>query len=223
VTQNLAGALLDPRFTAFVTRVTPATNPADLARVEALLQQSAADGMRGLNPASAYGAIVDIRAVNTGRLVVRGVDLQASHRLDVGGRRRALCPSSCWLIDYGQPLTPTSPGEPLAGVATYPARFRGRASLDWTRGPLGIGAAVNRMSAFHDVQGRRIDGLITLDLQARVAAPPWPFEGTTLSLYVRNVFDTPPPFYDNPFGYAFDPGNAEVIGLCVAIQLARRW
>ncbi|HEX2558935.1 TonB-dependent receptor [Phenylobacterium sp.] len=223
VTQNLAGALLDTRFTPFVRRVQPATDAADLALVSALLDQPAADRIRGLNPVTAYGAVVDIRAVNTGGLTVSGLDIQASWTTRAFGGDLSLGLTGSQLLDYIQSLTPTSPGIELAGLATYPADLRLRATADWTRGPLSLGAAVNHLSGFDDAGGRPIDSHTTLDLQAKLAAPTGRFEGTTLSLFVRNVFDTPPPFYDNPFGYAFDPSNADIIGRFVAVQLTRRW
>ena len=138
----------------------------------------------------------------------------------VAGPPLAAC-WSCWRVRSSR-IT-TSAVIERVGVANFPVKFRGRATADWTRGPLSLGAAVNHLSSFHDAAGRSIDPHTTVDLQAKVTAPAGLFEGTTLAVIVRNAFDEAPPFYDNPFGYAFDPSNADIIGRFVAVQLTRRW
>ena len=224
VFQNLAGALSDPRFVDFVQRITPATNPADLARISALLNDPAAAAARGLNPATSYLAIVDIRAVNTGELMVNGLDLQASyHGVHAFGGELAFDGTLSRLFKYSEALTPTSAPISLLGQVIYPAKLRGRLSTDWTRGGFSLGATVNYLGAFHDTTGARIDDQTTLDLQARVELPASVMQKTALTLTVRNVFDTAPPFYNNPLGYAFDAANADVVGRFVALQLTRSW
>jgi iron complex outermembrane receptor protein len=222
VQQNVAGALSDPRFVDFVRRISPAANPADLALVNAVLAEQAADGIRGLNPPSAYGAIVDIRAVNSSALEVEGLDLQATYQREAWGGRLSAGLNASRLFRYEQSLTPTTAPFDLVGLATYPAKLRGRATLDWSRDRFGLGTALNYIAAFHDTTGARIESQTTLDLQVRLI-PPKPFTNTTLLLTVRNAFDTGPPFYNNPLGYAFDPGNADPIGRFVALQLSKTW
>jgi iron complex outermembrane receptor protein len=223
VLQNLANALTDPRFVDFVKRIQPDSNPADLALINSLLSAPAASGVIGLNPAANYRAIVDIRAVNTGELDVEGLDLQAAYRFDALGGRFNLAGNASRLFRYDQALTPTASAQSLLGQVTYPAKLRARASGDFTRGAWSLGAAVNYLSAFHDTLGQRIDDQTTLDVQGRLDRPEGRFGNSTLTLIVRNVFDTAPPFYNNPFGFAFDPGNADPIGRFVAVQLSKRW
>ena len=47
--------------------------------------------------------------------------------------------------------------------------------------------------------------------------------GLTVGLNARNVFNTAPPFYNNPLGYGFDATNADVIGRFVSLQLTKSW
>lgn len=223
VQENLTGALTDPRFTDFVRRVDPATSLADLALVNATLALPFVAGSALLNPPASYVAIVDLRTVNTGQLRIRGLDLQASHALSAWGGRLTLSGDATRILDYDQRLTPNAPGVDLAGIATYPAKLRGRLSADYQRSALGGGVALNYVGRFRDRVGARVDDLVTVDLQMRAQAPAGRFEGTTLSLYVRNVFDKAPPFYNNPFGYAYDPANADVVGRFVRLQLTRSW
>lgn len=224
VLQNLINALVDPRFAAFVRRIQPDSNAADLALITSLLNDPAAGGVSGLNPPNTYRAIVDLRVVNTSELHVKGLDVEAAYRVDALGGRVDIAANISRLFSYAQALTPSSSSQELLGLVGLPAKLRGRASADWTRGSVGLGAAVNYLDGARDSTGRRVKAQATVDLQARLAArDERRFAGTTLSLQVRNVFDTDPPFYNNPFGFAYDPANAEPIGRFVALQLARRW
>src|SRR5204862_55457 len=63
----------------------------------------------GVFPPSAFVAIVDARYVNTGRLDVRGLDLEAAYGVDLAGGRLDLAGTASHLLRYGQQLTPTSP------------------------------------------------------------------------------------------------------------------
>lgn len=223
VLQNLVNALVDPRFVDFVRRIQPDSNAADLALITSLLNDPAAAAIRNLNPPATYRAIVDIRAVNTSALHVRGLDLQGSYGFDALAGRIDLRANVSRLFTYAQALTPNSPSQDLAGLATFPAKLRGRASAGWARGPFGVEAAVNYVGSLRDSTGARVKAQATLDLQARVAPRDGRLQGTALTLLVRNLFDTHPPFYNNPFGFAYDPANAEPIGRYVAVQLTHRW
>jgi outer membrane receptor protein involved in Fe transport len=224
VANNRLAALVDPAFAAFVQRIAPATNPADLALITALLADPATSTAQGAFPATDYGAIVDQRYVNTAGLKVAAIDVQASWSGAAWGGRLTLGANASRLLRYEQRLTPTSGTSDLVGRATYPAKFRARVAADWTRGALGLGATVNSQSGFRDALGTSIAGQTTLDLRGRLTLPgPGVWAGTGLSLSVRNVFDKAPPFYDNPFGFGFDPASADVVGRFVAIELSRSW
>lgn len=224
VTQNLAGALTDPRFAPFVRLISPASSAADRQLIERLLADPATTTSQGVFPPEAYGAIVEVRNVNTGALEVEGIDLQASLGRDMAGGRLTLTANASWLLDHRQQLTPTSGWQELAGVATYPARFRGRVAADWARGGLGLGLVANRSAEARDALGATIEGFTTFDAYGRLAGDlggRW--EGLTLALNVRNLFNQGPPFYDNALGFAFDAGAYDPIGRFVSLQLTRRW
>lgn len=223
VSENIGGLFTDPRFAAYVRRVSPATNPADLAAVKAALALPIADGSTTLTAPTDYGAIVELRAVNTGQLRIRGVDVQASQELAALGGRLTLSADATRLFDYDQRLTPNAPAIDLAGVATYPAKLRGRLAADYVRGPVSGGLAVNYTGRFHTLAGGRVADHTTLDLRLQLQGPAGPLKDTTVGLAVRNLFDNAPPFYDNPVGYAFDPANADIIGRFITLQLTRSW
>jgi iron complex outermembrane receptor protein len=224
VLANVLGALSDPTLSHFVTRIDPAHNAADLARITALLANPATSTLTGVFPPTAYGAIVETGYVNTATLNVEGFDMSAAYRIEVGGDQIALATNATYMLDYQQQVTPTSPLVQKVGVAGFPVRVRSRTTIDWSRGRLGADLALNYVSAYHDPLGTRIGAQPTVDLQLRLAAADtgvW--RGVTASLNVRNLFDRAPPFYDNPFGVGFDPTNAEPIGRFVFVQLTRAW
>jgi iron complex outermembrane receptor protein len=222
VAQNLAGALSDPRFVSFIQRLDPAHNPADLAKVQALLASPATLGTT--IPAQSFAAIIDLRLVNTGVLDVSGFDLSGSYGLPAFGGHLSLAANGSRLLTYSQRLTPNAPSADLVGHATYPAKLKTRLTADWSRGPATVGVALNTVSAFTDSVGSHIAGQATVDLQGRLIGPRdsrW--AGLTLAVNVRNLFDKAPPFYDNPLGLAYDPANGDVIGRFVSLQLTKAW
>jgi outer membrane receptor protein involved in Fe transport len=224
VLANLAGALTDPTLASFVTRVSPGTNPADLALVNALLASPAASRIAGLFPASAYGAVVDNRYVNTTTLHVRGFDLIAAYAFDVGGDRISLTGNGTYLSDYDQQITPTSATVNDIGIAGFPVRFRGRAMAEWTRDRVTAGLAFNYISAYRDLFGVKIADQPTFDAQLRLApAESGIAKALAVTLNIRNLFDRAPPFYNNLAGVAYDPTNADPIGRFVSVQFTRVW
>lgn len=222
VAQNTGTVLSDPRFAMFVQRINPQSNADDLALIKRLLADPAT--IASSNPPENYRAIVDIRLVNTGALLVDGVDLTGTYDRDAFGGRLTLGGNLSRLLDYEEKLTPAAAATELAGVATYPAKLRARLTADWTRGSWSGGLALNRTSGFKSTTGASIDGQTTVDLQARWRPEPAsPWAGLSATLIVRNLFDRDPPFYDNPFGFAYDPASGDPIGRFVALQLDRRW
>lgn len=224
VLANLVGALTDPTLASFVTRVSPGTSPADLALVNAILASPAAARIAGLFPASAYGAVVDNRYVNTTTLHVQGFDIAGAYAFDVGGDRVSITGNGTYLSDYDQQITPTSAVVNDVGIAGFPVRFRGRAMAEWTRGRLTAGLAFNYSSAYRDPFGVKIADQPTFDAQLRLApAQSGIAKGLAIALNIRNLFDRTPPFYNNIAGVAYDPTNAEPIGRFVSVLLVRAW
>ena len=227
VLQNLGQALSDPSFSSFIQLVSPATNAADLAEVQALLAKSGS-ATASLFPATSYGAVVDARFVNTSSLHVRGLDTSAfysfTHRLE----RFDLGLSTSYLASYDQRLTPTSVSEDLAGVTGYPAALRLRGSANWTHGAYGATLTVTRISGSHpapNVAGADVDSWSTVDGQLlwRPQVQAGPLRGLTLALNVSNLLDAGPPFYDSPNAVGYDPANTDVVGRTASLQLVKAW
>jgi len=224
VLENFDQALTDPSYGAFVTPVSPANNPADLAQVQALIDQSTSSAAQ-LFPATSYGAIVDARSVNAAQLAVRGLDLEAGYSVSRGADRFDLSANATYLFDYERQLTPTGPSVDLVSMAGQPVNLRARVQAAWSRGPLETSLAVNYVDSYTATPTERIDAWKTVDLQATWTAPvqTGALKGLTLALSVQNLLDQDPPFYDNPTGVGYDPANADPIGRFVAATLTKRW
>lgn len=219
---NIAATLNDPTLANFYHLVDPA-NPADIAAVNALITFPTYP-YQGLFPASAYGAIIDARWVNTASVQVEGVDGQAAWGFDDGADHVDLTANGSYLLSYTRQLTPTSPTVDNVGQAGYPARFRGRAEAAWRRGPWGASLALNYLASEKDAAGKSIDSWTTADLQLQwTSDQPGLLSGLSLALNVQNLADTAPPFYDSPQGVGFDAANADPLGRYVSIQLTKRW
>lgn len=221
---SLLTVLTVPELAPFRTFVSPATNPADRAKIEALLADPGALAPTLFDP-SAYGAIAEARYVNTGELKVRGIDFTLGYSGQIGEDGIDLQANLSWLIDYERKVTPLSTPVNLAGETGYPADLRARASATWTRGPIATTASLNHVGDSHDEAGQKVDSWTTADLQVRyqptVQAGPW--SGLSLSLTVQNLFDTDPPFYDSPLAIGYDPANADPLGRLVSLQLTKVW
>lgn len=220
VIADIDHALTDPDYVPFVRIVHPASSPADLALVNTLLAQAASG-----YTATAVGAIVDNRFVNTGRIDVSGIDLDARYSLPVGSSRIDLAASGTWLRRYRVNLTPTSAAIERANLAGYPAALRGRLSAGWSQGPWNSLVAMNYVGRYHDSDGQRIDAWTTFDLELgwqSVATSGWR-HGLALTVNVENLFDRDPPFYDAPLGAGYDAANASALGRVASLQISKRW
>ncbi|WP_329656033.1 TonB-dependent receptor [Phenylobacterium sp.] len=223
VRQSLATALTDPAYAPFVTFVSPSTNAADLARVQALIASPLSLSL-GAFPATQYGAIVDSRYVNTGSLQVAGLDAQVAYGFDVAATHLEVGANGAYLSRYDVGITPTSATLNRLDVANFPVRFRGRATATATRGLFTGQIALNYVNGYHGALGQSIDSQLTTDLQLRAVAPAASrFAGLSATLSVRNLFDRKPPFYDSPAQVGYDPANADPIGRFVALQLVKTW
>lgn len=222
---NLANALVDPTLAPFVTRISPGTNPADLALINAVLASAPLNSATGAFPPTDYGAIIDNRYVNTTTLHVRGVDMSANYAFDLGtADRLSIGGAFSYTLDYKQQFTPTSRVVDSVNIANFPLRLRGRLTADWTRGRLTLGGAANYTGRYRDSRGERIAEFLSFDAQVRLApAETGPMKGLAVRLNVRNLFDRDPPFYNNTEGFAYDPANADSIGRFVSLQLTRAW
>ena len=222
VSENLTGVLTDPTLTPFVTLVNPGTSAADLALVQDYLSRPEFISSTSY-PATSYAAIVDARWVNTGVVLVRGLDFSARYPISLGDVHVAMDASASYILDYETQSTPTSEVRAVDGLIGYPVRFKSRAGATVTRGVLSAGLYWNHVSAYQDRFQRRIAEWDTLDVQASWSPGDARFEGLTAALTIQNLLDQDPPFYDAATGVGFDPGQGNLLGRVISLQLTQRW
>lgn len=220
VIADINHALTDTDYAPFVRVVHPASNPADLALVTSLLAQAASG-----YSATAIGVIVDNRYVNTGRIDVSGLDLDAKYSVPVGSSRIDLAAAGTWLMRYRVNLTPTAAPIERSNLAGYPAAVRGRLSAGWSRGPWNALLAMNYVGRYRDSDGHRIDAWTTFDVEfgwQSTAKSGWR-HGLSVTFSGQNLFDRDPPFYDSALGAGYDAANASALGRMVSLQISKHW
>ena len=222
VTENLTGVLSDPALAGFVTLVQPGGNAADLALVQSFITRPDF-AAAGLYPATNYTAIVDGRWVNTGAVRVRGVDVAARYPLEFGAGRLVFDASASYVLDYESQTTPTAVVRELVGQVGYPVRLRSRLGALWQGAAVDFSLSWNHVDAYRDRLGARIESWDTADAQASWRPASGPLEGLRVTVTVQNLLDADPPFYDAATGYGFDPGQGNLMGRVVALQLAKVW
>ncbi|RZJ00728.1 MAG: TonB-dependent receptor [Brevundimonas sp.] len=220
VTENANGALTDPALSSFVTFISPATNPADLARLQSY---SNAIGFSTLYPLTTYAAIVDSRWVNTGAVRVRGVDGSGRFTVPAAGGALTFDGSASYVLEYETQSTPTAPVRSVVGLIGFPSRLRARAGAVWARGEVDAGVHWTHVKDYKDRLGAVIDAWNTVDAQINWSPTLMGREGLRFTLGVENLFDQDPPFYDSPLGFGFDGGQASLLGRVVSLQVSKRW
>lgn len=222
VAENLSGVLTDPNLVNFVTFVRPTDNASDLALVQSYLNRPEFTA-GGLYPATNYAAIVDARWVNTGAVRVRGFDLSGRAPGAFGLASLAVDGSASYILDYETRSTPTAPVREVSGLIGFPVRFRSRLGATWAAGAFAASLHWNHVDAYEDRAGVQIDAWDTADAQASWNPETGALAGLRISLTVQNLLDKDPPFYDAASGFGYDPGQGNLLGRVVALQLIKRW
>ena len=222
VLADIPNALTNSAYGPFVERLDP-SQPEDVERVKAVMAISTSSNI-GLFPPEAYRALIDARFVNTGEVVVRGLDLQASYRWAMGEHQFTLDGSISYLADYVRRFTPTAQPVQLVDTANQPVDLRGRLTGSWTKGAFALSATFNYVDSYRSETGAKIESWTPIDAQVRWSpSGPDGLDGVDVALSVQNLFNEDPPFYDSPLGVGYDPANASPLGRTVALQLTRRW
>lgn len=223
--ENTSAALIDPSLASFVTRVSPGSNPTDLALIQSLLDEPG-NLLPDLFPAESYGAVINARFVNAATLVVEGIDASASYRFDLAGGSARLEGSFTYLDKYDRQVTPSSTFDRLLGTPHFPTAWRGRAGGRWDGGRVSVGLHANYVGGSRDpVPDKAVGDWLTFDAQARLdlSSDFGPTHDLSLTLNLSNLLNEDPPFYDASRGIGFDAANTNILGRQVSLQLVKRW
>ncbi len=181
---------------------------------------------RAYDPADVV-AIVNQQYVNAARQRIKGLDLSASDRLDLGEGRLTLRGSATWL-DSTQQNTATQPAYDVAGTLFNPARLHARAGAVWMQGGASASGFANYTSGVTDrLRGGKTASFTTFDAALRYGfhQSAGALSGVEVALTAQNLLNRAPPSYvatsvDRP---PYDSTNYSAIGRFVSLSLSKQW
>ena len=177
-----------------------------------------------------FDVVADIRQTNIAATRVRGIDVNAGYETsNAFGAWDALIAIS-YLLSFEEQATAAAPKLDLVDTYLNPVDLRGRASLTWGYGGLGVTGTINYVDSYVDTRfspTSQIDSWLTLDLQLSYAFGEHSrselLKGTKIVLSFLNLNDKQPPTVLDSIGYRFDLGNADALGRFVSLRLAKQW
>ena len=175
------------------------------------------------------GAIVDNRLRNIEDLETRGLDLIGKYGFETVFGRFSVGLNATYLLAYVEQKAPHSTPVPLLNTQNNPINLRFRGSLSWERAGFGASLFTNFDNGYRDVLSvpdRSVRSFTTLDLQLRYridGSRPGSLANTEIALTARNLFNSSPPFLNNPQGIGYDEENADLTGRILSVDVRKRW
>jgi outer membrane receptor protein involved in Fe transport len=216
-------ALLNPAFAGFLT-----LNP-DLAQQDAAI--AGADQFLNFSGAAYDPAnvivIVHNAYTNATLQKVSGFDLFVGYATDFLGGDLSLTANANW-IDGHRNLTSLSPQQSTAGVVYFPAGFRGRGGMSWSRGGLTLTSHLNYTGAVADTRftpNPRIGSMTTVDAVLNYELQPRFARGLSFNIAVINLLDQAPAYLQplQAFHTNYDSTNQSAIGRVVNATVTLRF
>jgi iron complex outermembrane receptor protein len=201
--------------------------PAFLLNIEASLPA----GIVTRDP-SGYLRSINVSNVNSANVVVAGFDLSAGYHWDAGAWGSFSANGSATVFtENTDQLIEGAPVVDLKGKVANPPKWRGRASLDWSRGAWGAAIGVNYVDELYDddltagIVRRDVDAQATVDLQlsytSRNTGSPL-LDGVAVRVGADNLFDADAPFVDGS-RLGLDVRNHVYEGRTVYVRLSKRF
>lgn len=182
--------------------------------------------------AAATAILLDDRDVNLSNTLVSGVDLSAIYSWDIW----SVGLTGTYLDQYLTQVTAASPEVSRLSTVTYPPETRGRAWIGTQIDSWSGQIAINYTGSYsnpEDPAMPKVGSWTTVDLYGayRWDSTDGVTHGLKLSLSVRNLFNTNPPFVGvstNNFSgitepVGFDPTNANPLGRFVSVEVTKAW
>ncbi|OOG57863.1 TonB-dependent receptor [Rhodanobacter sp. B05] len=174
-------------------------------------------------------AIVDNRYANVAWQQIKGLDLSASYRFDLGGDWLAIRGSVSWLNSTQQSSAAQRIFD-LAGTLSNPAKVNSRIGAVWNSG--GFSAAVfgNYKSGVtnNTVDDKKSASFTTFDATLRYAIGPrgGAWAGLEFALSAENLFNRAPPFTtptSSIYSLPYDPTNYSAIGRYLSLSVSKHF
>jgi outer membrane receptor protein involved in Fe transport len=221
---NVLAALTLPQYAVAVIR-----NPTAAER-QALCSRSTFSGNAATCLTSPVAAILDARLRNLAHVQEDGVDLLGIYGFDSRMGEFDFGLNATYLFNYSRAATSLAAPLLLDNTQNNPLDFRARASLGWKLGGFDATLFANYANAYKDVvtdpqHPRHIASWTTFDLNLSYDFESYNrlLSGTQVFLSAENLFDRPPPFFNNPIGIGYDPENASLVGRFVSLHLRTQW
>jgi outer membrane receptor protein involved in Fe transport len=203
-------------------------DPTEAAQAAALANTSHFSNFAGApyDPSKVV-AIVDGRYVNAARQRIKGVDLSASYRFNLGPGRFAVRGSVSWL-DSTQALTATQSPSALAGTLFHPAKLNSRIGAVWQqRGFIASLFGNYKSGVTNTVDGKKGASFVTFDATLRYDTgrrdDAW--SNLALELSAQNLLNRAPPLYiPVSWTYApYDSTNYSGVGRYLSLSASKHF
>jgi outer membrane receptor protein involved in Fe transport len=175
------------------------------------------------------GAIIDAAIRNTKRQRIRGVDINADYRLDLGPAGKLLLTGVASYLESSQQLAPGQPRVQLAGTIFQPPHWRGRGGLVWDGKRIGATAFVNYVGRTKDDRFptvQTVGAFVTMDLNASVrTGASGAFKNMEVRLFALNVLNAKPHFLRSVFPEdpPYDSTNESPVGRFLGVSIRKIW
>lgn len=227
-TANLYNALSDEIFYDYVTFA-----PAEAQQAELIASTGLPLGNYSGAPydPTNVAAIVSNTYLNSSKQRIHGVDVTARYNFTLGTDGDiSLQANGSWLRSSDQ-INPSKPVNQLAGVIFNPPKFKGRASVSWTKDQFTLTSYFNYTGALSDTRNQpaiRVDPQASVDLSALYSLGADSVLGALdIALTARNILNSRPPYAAPSGGYSYyvnyDSTNYSPIGRFVSLSLTKKW
>ncbi len=183
----------------------------------------------GVLPAG-VAAIIDFRTTNISVSEVRGIDAALSYSINTEVGDFGAEVNVSYYFDFTDLFTVTAPAIETIGTVGKPVDTALRGGITWSRNSWTIDGFVNYLDGYKDnqsVPNRTVDSYTTVDFRTAYelggGSQKSTLSGLTVSLFVRNLLDRDPPFFNNIAGIAFDPEKASPQGRFITVQATKRF
>ena len=188
----------------------------------------------GFTDPSDVDAVIDLRLTNLAVTVVRGLDFEASYGIDTDIGAFNLSLNASYFLDFEEGFTANSPRLETIDTVGKPVDWSLRGGVSWNYGGFSANTFVNYIDNYMDDisdPNRNVKSYTTVDLRMAYDthdqfSSHW-LNDIVFSVFVRNLFDEDPPFFNNGLagitGIGFDAEKANPQGRFVAIQVTKQW
>lgn len=222
---SLLAAFTNPVYADYVTIAPSAATVSDAV---ADLPQGLSNQTGAPFDPAAVGAIIDSSLQNAARQHVRGLDMAARYKLELGDDNFVQFEGSASYLRSDQQLAPGFPLQQMAGLIFNPPHWRGRLGGTWQQDNVTLSAFGSYIGGTTDnryMPETRVGSFTTLDLvgQLRSQAKDGIGAGVTLTLTVQNLLGARPDVIRNsiPTDPPYDSTNYPVAGRVISVGLSK--